>query len=313
MPATSSVHVDAALSNLLIQEGVGDGFVYQKAFPTFGVQKKSDDFFKLYREEIRQDVPTKTSAREEAWEWTWETSTDSYSCHLHKLKSPIYADELANADPALDMRAITALKNRYKIEIDLEKEARAILVDTSTYHNATPSVKWDAATGTIDIFGDLVAAKEAFRKQFGRNPNLAIFEPDVAATIINDSDFLDRIKYTHSNLVESGGMPPRILNMDVFIPGVLENTANAAAAESIDDIWNTDKVMLLYVNPSNSPVMGEPSFGYNIVWKKYGAQGWKVKSWFEDDPEAEYILDGHYHEFKVVASDALYILNDVLT
>ena len=189
MPATSSVHVDAALSNLLIQEGVGSGFVYQRAFPTFGVQKKSDKFFKLYREEIRQDIPTKRSARDSAFSWTWEVNKGNYSCHLHKLKSPLYADELDNADPALNMRAITALKNRYKIEIDLEKEARAILTATGTYSYATPSVKWDAATGTIDIFGDLTAAKEAFRKQFGRNPNLIILEPDVAATIINNSSF----------------------------------------------------------------------------------------------------------------------------
>lgn len=313
MPATSSVHVDAALSNLLVQEGVGSGFAYEKAFPTFGVQKKSDKFFKLYREEIRQDVPTKRSARDAALEWTWETQQDSYSCHMHKLKSPIYQDELDNADPALNMREITALKNRYKIQLDLEKEARSILTDTSTYSYATPSVKWDASTGTIDIFGDIKSAKEAFRKAFGRNPNLMIIEPDVAAVIQNNSDFLDRLKYTNPNLVRDDGLPSPFMGMQIFVPGALEDSANPSAAESIDDIWNTDKVMLLFVNPSQTPVMGEPSFGYNIVWKKFGANGWKVKTWMEEDPEREYIWAAHYHEFKVVASHGLYIINDTLT
>ena len=313
MPSKSKVHVDAALSNLLVQEGVGKGFVFEQVFPTFPVEKLSDDFFTLDREEIRQGVPTKRSSRAKALEWNWEIQTDAYSCHLHKAKSPVLDEDVLNADPALNLREITAIKIQAKIRLDLEKECRSILTDTSTYSSATPAHKWDDYTWTPDIFGDIKSAKEAFRKQFGRNPNLLVLEPTVVTTILNNTDFIDRLKATSKRLVRDDEFPKRFLGMRTFVPNALENSANPVADESVDDIWNTDKVFLVYVNRSQNPALGEPSFGYNIVWRKYGAGGWKVKSWSTPDPEREYILAGHYHEFKVVASHGLYILNDVLT
>ncbi len=312
MPAKNPVHVDAALSNLIVEEGIGDRFAYEIVFPEFPVQKKSDEFFKLMREEIRQDIPTKRSPHDEALQWTWEVELDAYTCHLHKLKSPIYEDELQNADPGINPDEITAFKTKHKIRVDLEKEAREILTDLS-YPGTTITNKWDDYTTTPNVFGDILAGRKAFRQQFGRNPNLIFFEPTVASTLLNTREFIDRLKYIKDNLISDNEMPSRLLGMKTFIPQTISNSANPVSTASIDDVWNTDSVFLLYVNPAQHPAFGEASFGYNIVWQKFGAKGWKVKRWTKPDPEVEFIMVGHYHEFKITASHGLYVLRDTLT
>ncbi len=315
MPTAKDVHVNAALSNFAVKKGVGGGFVADELFPVVPVKKNSDEYYVYAQDEMDDDVETAVSERELANEIDWSTSTAEYLLVKHKLRHFVSDDVMANADKPLrpKMRATELLVRRLRMGV--EKRVRDLVVDTTTITNATPAVKWDAGAAVV-IEKNIDDAKEAFAVAAGVEPNIIVIPPAVAKVMKRDSTVRELIKYTQSNLLVNGDLPPTVFNLRVVIPGALANSANAGLTQNVARLWSDDKVILAYVEPNP----GTEAMTAGVQVRK--THGQTAKGVQMTIPVKEYRvpgLDGVFVEagFKVdevvVCSDALYILNDVLT
>lgn len=192
---------------------------------------------------------------------SFDLSDDSYSCTNRGLEVPIDDDFRAVYQNQLDadMAAVGKINNTVTINQELRTKAAidaavaASLITVAT----TPSVKWNATSGTPTPVKDVKAAKNAFAKRNGAEPTHIIIPRAVAEALEEDSDVLERIKYTGAvDAANIGnGTLQRILAevlgiQNVVIAGKLRNTATEGQAISLDYIWGKD-VYLSYSQPGN--------------------------------------------------------------
>jgi len=250
MPVPENYHIDAALTTFAVEIGAGGPFVADKIFPIVEVKKESDKY-KIYpKPEIRDDVETIRSASGLAPEIDWKPSEDTYSCKEHALRRFIPDRTRNNADNPIKLEQNTIRKLLHKIRLGIEKRVKSIGMSPSYItNNATPSVKWDSTTSTPEIEKNIDTAKEAVVKQCGFEPNIIVIPPAVAKVIKRDPSIRELIKYTNSDLLVNGDLPPTIFNLKVIIPGAIEDISNPAQAQDLARIWSEDNVLIAYVDP----------------------------------------------------------------
>jgi len=310
MPQAKDMHIDVPLSNLAIQLGSGGGFVADTVFPVLPVQKESDKYYIFEREEIDDDVQTLRADGAEANEIEWSTTTDTYSAEEYALRHLVTKRTLDNADTPLRPKQTTTRKLLGKLRVGIEKRVNALLDNTTTFEDDTPSVKWDAGASVV-IEENVDDAKLAFVKQCGHEPTHIIIPKAVSKVVKRDSTVRELIKYTQSNLLVNGDLPPTLWNMNVVIPGSLQNEAAPGLTESIDFIWDGDNVILVYVDPN--PGLETCSVGYQFRKAQEGNLDIAVTTYLVPNRKGEMVEVSVINDEKVVCTECGYIISDVLT
>lgn len=235
---------DPVLTRLAVELGVGGPYLADRIAPPAKVNADLFKFATWGREDIKDDVKTTRSPGVGASEVELtKTFTDGSVVH-HSLKSRI-PDEIRNNDPnpgSLDARRTRVLTN--KLRLGIERRIAALLAAASNTKSA-PSTKWDASGATIRK--QILEAREQFRLQSGFSPNVMVIPPSVSAVVFNDEKVLDLLKYTQGGLLASGHIP-MIENMQVLVPGTIQDTSNPGAAASVADVYGSDEVYYLYVD-----------------------------------------------------------------
>lgn len=310
MPDVKQVHVDAALTNFAIQHSVNrPGLIAEKVMPVLNVAKESDKYFTWNRGDAFRTTG-RTSLRADGTEARTigtSVSTSTYQMEEYALKTRVTDRELANADTALQLKMS---KTRYVVDqLLLDQEIRvANLLQTSGNYAAsntgTPGTKWDAGSG-VTIEADLDDAKTAVRQQMGYEPNVIIIPDSVAKVIKRDSSIRELIKYTQSNLLVNGDLPPTLFNMEVVIPMGIKNTATEGNTDNFDNIW-TDSVVLAYRTPT--PSTDSPTFG--VIFRK--SNGQMVRSWREESKKVDFIEASMMQDEVITSNVSGYLLTNVL-
>jgi len=309
MPQAKDMHIDVPLSNLAIQLGSGGGFVADIVFPVLSVQKESDKYYIFEREEISDDVQTLRADGAEADEIEWSTTTDTYSAEEYALRHLVTRRSLENADSPLRPKQTATRKLLGKIRLGIEKRINALINNTTTFENASPSTKWDDTSPTIEK--DVDDGKLAFVKQCGHEPTHIIIPKDVSKVVKRDSTVRELVKYTQSNLLVNGDLPPTLWNMKVVIPGALQNEAAPGLTESIDFIWDDDNVILAYVDPN--PALDVCSLGYQFRKAQEGKLDIVVTTYLVPNRKGEMVEVSVINDEEIVCTECGYILNNVLT
>lgn len=248
MPRPSDYHVNALLTQFAIEKGVGGSFAADAIYPVVPVKKESDTYFSHPSPELRDDVEAIRAAGTEAAMVDWKPTTATYSAKEFALRRPLPWRTLDNADDPDKLKMETTRKLLHKIRLGIEKRINAVVTSTSVMAYTTPSVKWDAASGTIDIEGNIDAVKELIVKACGHEPNTIVIPPTVARVVKKNSSIRDLVKYTDPSLLVNGDLPKVLFNLKVVIPGAIELTSNPAQTDSIARIWNADNVLVCYVD-----------------------------------------------------------------
>ena len=63
---------------------------------------------------------------------------------------------------------------------------------------------------------------------------------------------------------------------------------------------------------SNSPSLEEPSAGYRFTWNGFGSGGFGVKNFELPKQNARRVEAHNYRDFKLVAADLGYLIDDVI-
>jgi len=310
MPSAKDLHVNQALTNFAIKYSAGPGFVADDLFPIVPVKKESDTYHIFTKDDLDDTVETLRADGDTANEIEWSTSTANYSAEEHALRHLVTDRVQRNADAPIrpKMRATELII--HKVRMGIEKRVHDIVVDTVTINSAVPAVKWDAAANVV-IETNIDAGKEAFLLQCGVEPNLIVIPPAVAKVAKRDSTIRDLIRYTQSDLLVNGDLPPTMFNLRVMIPGSIANTANAGLAQSIARIWSEDRVVLAYVAPS----VGQETMTAGVQFRvnQGGAGTVLVSEYRVDERKGDMVEASIINDEVAVCTDALYILDDVLT
>lgn len=306
------VHQDAALTNFAIGYHPGQ-FVAERIAPPVMVNKESDKYYIWDRQsafQVGPDADGKRSLRPdktESYEVDFGLSTSTYTAEEYALKILVSDREKKNADSVLKLR--DSKRRRLQDLLMLEQELRvASLLTTSanwdTNHTDTPDNKWDVDAATIE--DDIDTAKIAVRQAIGVEPNTIVIPDQVAKAVKKQQDIRELIKYTHSDLLVNGDLPPRLFNLDVIIPGATYTASGeGASSPTYSDVWG-EAVVLLYVDPE--PVIDSPT-----AVKIFRAENWNVDTWRVSEKKSEAIEVSVIQDEVLTSNISGYLYTNTLT
>ena len=310
-PTSLDVHVDAILTNISVaymQESYA--FVASRAFPQVSVNKQTDKYFTYTQADFFRDQVQRRADGTESAGTGYGLSTASYSCDVYALHKDIGDQTRANADAPLnpDMDATRFLTQQMLIRQEVEWAAAAFTTGVWGT-DATPSTLWDAASSTP--IADVETAKNTVLTNTGYVPNTVIMSYKVMSALMDNSDIIDRIKYTSQDSV-SEELLARLFGVDrVMVMAGTYNTAAEGATASYSQIGDKD-VLVAYVAPSAGLMV--PSAGYTMLWNGV-SQGFgtstAVARYRMDTLRADRIEIESAWDTKIVSSALGYFLSNV--
>lgn len=306
-PTVHNVHVDQALTNL--SSGYHPtGFVAEQVLPVMPVNFESDKYYVWGRQSAFQEYETLRADGTESKVVDFDLEPQAYLAEEYALSTKVTDREVANADSVLRLRESKARRLQNLLLLDQEKRVSELLTTAGNFdgNTDTPSIKWDATSGTITIEEDLDEAKEAVRQAIGAEPTDIIIPAAVAKVMKRNSSIRELIKYTQDNLLVNGDLPPTLFNMRVHIPGAIStDSAEGAASVTYNDVWG-DNVVLVWNGAQGA--LDTPHFG-----KIFRARPWLVKSWREEKKASEFIEVSVIQDEVLTSGVSGFLLTDVLS
>jgi hypothetical protein len=310
-PTSTDVHVDAILTNMSVaylQESYA--FVAGRAFPGVNVQKQTDKYFTYSQADFFRDQVQRRADGTESAGTGYSLSTASYSCDVYALHKDIGDQTRANADAPLNMDMDTTRFLSQQMLIRQEVQWAADAFATGIWGtDATPGTLWDAASSTP--IADVETAKNTVLTNTGYVPNTIVMSYKVFSALVDNSDIVDRIKYTSQESVTEE-LLARLFGVDrVLIMAGTYNTAAEGATASYSQIG--DKDVLVCYTPANPGLM-VPSAGYNMVWTGVSAglgTGAAISRYRLEERKADRIEIEAAFDFKIVSSALGYFLSNV--
>lgn len=310
----SHVFPDPVLLHWVNQYGTGPGFVQGRIAPTISVARQEFKFATYTADQLNQEVETRVipgeaPSRVRRAKPTFATGT----CERHALDDCLTEELIASAPNPIVLEQNRTLKLVHELKTGTESRLKTLLDSAGTAESA-PTVKWDASSGTIKIEQAFDSARETFVKKCGFESNLALIPPAVAKVMKRDATIRDLRKYTDPQLLVNGDLSPVLWGLPIAIPGALTNTGDPMAnfTQTVDRIWSTDTVYLLYVEPmADTQTMNSIA---QFRWTQYG-QPYAAFRWMDphQSKRLRWISVENYQTEKVVCNDAIVRIPDVLT
>ena len=310
-PTSTDVHVDGVLTNISVcyqQEAYA--FVANRAFPVVNVAKQTDLYFTYSQSDFMRDSVQRRADGTESAGTGYGLSTASYSCDVFALHKDIGDQTRANSDNPLnpDMDATRFLSQQMLIRQEVQWASDAFTTGIWGT-DATPSPLWDAASSTP--IADVETAKNTVLTNTGYVPNTVILSYKAFSALVDNSDIVDRIKYTSQDSVTEE-LLARVFNVDrVLVMASVYNSAAEGAAASYSQVG--DKDVLVCYTPS-APGLMVPSAGYTMNWSGVSAglgTSSAISRYRMDTLRADRIEIEAAFDFKIVSAALGYFLSNV--
>lgn len=239
---------------------------------------------------------------------TSKLSSDTFVCKDYGIEEPIdkmqlqmFSSIFAADRSAMDRAISVVLLNH---ELRVRNLARAVTQTSS------PSVKWNASSGTT-IVKDIEAAKAVIRAQIGVVPNLLTLPYDVFVALRQAPEL--RGYYTNTDgLVTLEQMKSIFGVRDIVVSGTILNSANEGQTASLSDIW-TDEAFLCYADPSQDvkALNWARTFNWTAA-EGSGPAGISTFTYDENEIDSRVVRARQFTDEKVIASGAAYYFSNVL-
>ena len=307
----TDVHVDTALTNLSVQyKPELSGLIAEQAVRVLNVAKESDKYF-IWDRPTAFRVPTDLRADgAEANEVDHALTTASYACDEYALKTHVTDRQKDNADSILKLRE-NKMRHVQNLELIAQEQRVATLLTTQgnyasgNYTTLSGVGQWNNASFSGSIEETIDTYKEAIRQKIGMYPNTVIIPAAVAQVVKRDASIRELIKYTQSDLLVNGDLPPTMWNMKVLIPKGISTTSMIGASSVVmGDIWGKD-VILTYVPPEGS--IDTPAHAYILRAKNF-----MVRSWREESRNTEWIEVSVIQDEVVTSNISGALIQDVI-
>ncbi len=310
-----SVHINTALSSLLVGWHP-EGMIAEQVMTVLPVKNETDFYYVWNKGDAMRRVPTLRADGGRANRVDFGYSRAAYICDEYALETQITDRVRNNADSALQLQLSKTRRVQDLVLLDQEARVADLLQTTGNYAStnridvsSTATNQWNNAafTGNIEkVFDD---ARDAVRLYSFNNvaPTIAIIPSKVADVVKRDSKVRDLIKYTHSDLITNGGLPPRLWNLHIVTPTVVEATDRevfGADSPTPADIWG--KHVILTMKPSGGSV-DTPAHCYI-----FRARDVRVETWRDEPTSSDWYRVGYIQTEKVVSNVAGYLMQNVI-
>lgn len=235
-------------------------------------------------------------------------SDDTFVAKDYGIEEPVDMMEIKlyssffQADRSAMERAVRIVALNHEIRV-----RNAVRALTQT---ASPSTKWNAASGTT-IQADVQAAKNAIQASIGVDPNLMVIPRDVMNALRIAPEIVDRFKYAQGGLITKQ-MLEALFEIEIVVSNDNINTAAEGQTASMGGVW-TDEVVLSYSQPSAD--LKALNFMRTFNWTANdgsGPSGIATFSYDENQIDSRVVRARQFTDEKVVASGAAYYLSNVL-
>lgn len=322
-PTPGDVHVNRPLTDISIAYLQGqERFVAADVFPVIPVQKQSDRYFVYNKGDLMRDEAMPRAPGTESAGMNYDIdNTPTYSCTKYALHKDVDDDTVANADAPL-----RPMQDAAEILTDKLLMKRDSVFVSNYFVTGVWDTDWDGvasgpganqflqfdATGANPI-ETIDAAKEAVEGLTGYEPNVIVMGKAVYNTVKNNSNIIDRIKYTQRGLITPDLLASLFGVQKLVIPGGVSNTAAKGATDVIARLFG--KHVLLAYRPERPAIM-KPSAGYCFSWAGlYGAgnDGLRAKQFRMEHLNSTRIENEFAWDLKVVATDCGAFLEDAIS
>jgi len=318
-PAASDVFLSVPLTNIAIAYTQStDAFIADQVFPNIPVQVQAGRYWKYdrsywYRSEAQLRGPSAESA---GAGWTVD-NTPTYFCEVYAIHKDVDDQVRANAVAPINMdrdaskwvmgqlllkRELIWTSKYFKAGVWTGGPSAGDATGVPGAPGANQFKQWDQAGSTP--VEDITGYIDTMGEGTGYRPNVLVLSPYVFRRLINNAEFLDRIKYTERGIV-TADILAAVLGVDkVLIGRAVQNTHAEGAASQASTYVLPKSALLVYAAPSAS--LMEPTAGYTFSWNGYlgaGPAGQRMSSfrmeWLKSDRvEGEIAFDA-----EIVASE----------
>jgi hypothetical protein len=302
MPLKNQLHVNQLLSNVSVQYKNSE-YIWDKVFPQIAVQKDTD-LYRVYDRAFR--IPeTSRAPKGVAREFNFEFSTSSYALERHALKDYVGVDEEENNDQgSLKVDTVESLTDAIYRRMELSLASIFTTTSWSLNVSLAATTVFSANTTVSDPVPVFDTGASTIINNSGKSPNFAILPRDGFIAVKNHVSVLDRVKYTSSEVSQS--MIQALIGVqELLVPTAVQDTAADGLAASISPFF-ADFAFLGW-KPAGGGGIKTPSCGYTFL----KAQP-RVRSWNDDERNAETIEVEVKYQHKVVASLTGYLINNTI-
>ena len=310
-----SVHINQPVTNLSIGYHP-KGMIAERVVAVVPVVKESDFFYKWNKGEAFRRVDTRRADGTRANRVSISHTRDTYLCEEYALEHQITDRQRANADSLL--RLELSLTRRLQDMIALDQEGRvADLLRTAGNYASTNKVtlsgtsQWNNASFSGSIEQVMDDAKEAVRLNTGNNSEveMVIIPQPVALVIKRDAMVREVIKYTRSDLLVNGELPPVLWNMEVVIPRVVEDSTNREVYGTDTftgtDMWGKDVILT-----SKPQAPSIDSFAHTYIFR---SRDLLVEQWRDDSTSSNWYRVGYIQTEKLISNVGGYLITSAIS
>lgn len=305
MPRPSEVHVDQALSNISVAYR-NDRLIADALIPAVPVVRESDSYFIYSRDNLRLQQ-TRRADTAQSNVATWHATTSTYRLEEEALHDYVSDRMKANAEPALSLEVDTTEFLTDMIQIRKESDLASLMNTTTNWANSaslSAGLSWTSDTVTSNPIV-IINSVSSVLATMGKLPNTIALHDRLFRGAQQHQSIRDYIKYTSADSV-TPQMLARLFNVDTVLVagGIYNNTAeNVFTTTGLGFIW-PQVAWVAYVE--RAPGLRKLSAMYKFT--KTGSP-WEVRRWREEDRKSDAIEVSTMYQFKVVASEAAYLLN----
>jgi hypothetical protein len=308
MPIPSQIHRDAALENVSVAYRSNE-LVADAAFPGLPVSHDTNIYYQYAKNSL--SVPqTYRGNGAPANRATWEITTGSYALIHNALKDLVTDRDRNNADTAIQLDVDVTEYLVEKILLRKEVDLATLCGTAANWANTTSltsTFAWTANTTLSNPITFVDSASSVIAQQAGKIPNTVILDRRTFMAANEHFNVVERIKYTSADSI-TPSLLGKLFNIPfMFVAGGVSNTGVEGLTETttaMNFIW-TDMAWVGYVE--RAPGLRKVSSIYQFCKAEEG-NPYKVKRWREEELEGDMIEVDTMYQFKVVASDAAYLI-----
>ena len=273
MPNMSSAHIDRAMTNISVAYLQNESnFIADQVFPTIGVRRQSDLYYKYNKGDFMRDEARERAAFSESAGGDYGVEAqEPYFCRKHAFHKDIAPEERLNYDEPLnaDQDATTFVTQKMLIRREMSWAStffKTGVWGTDMTGSATGAgdhefMQWDKEGS--DPIRDITSASIAMASETSYRPNTLVLSPYVFNVLKNHYDILDRIKYTQKGIVTTDLLATLFEVDRVLVAWAVVNSADKGATDNVDFIYGKN-AFLCYSAPA--PGLRQPSAGYIFAW-----------------------------------------------
>lgn len=307
-----------ALSGIAITYGTGGPFVYDRACPVVQVPAidyeyatfdKNAKITRAHKTAMPYDGPYNEMVTP-GITWT-EGKVRANGLKTHEKNSTLSSA----VDPGIIREEAIATLTA-ELRLGMEAEFKAALDAATNATTLAGALQWNNASATIEKSID--SLKTTYRQQTrGLMLNTLIVPEACWVFLKRDSTIRDALKYTSQDVLNgNGGIPQGMFGIaNWIVPEALLNSANPGATASVGDLWSSDKVYALHVNPAistNRRVQTSAFLAMTPVIPELDLN-FGVEEWDDERTDVHWTWwgVGEQHDM-IVHSDFVHRLDDVL-